>query len=311
MADRKTWDCVVCGSCTVDIVARPIDLETPIGADRLHRTEPIVGVTGGLVSNSGIALARLGSRVAAFSRVGADNWGQLICRSYQQEGIDTTAIEISETDPSSVTIVLVDDRGCRSFVHSQGAPRSMDAAYYRRHMDVFAASRCMLLGYYSLLPQLEPDLPSLLASVRAQGCWTALDAAGSGGSMQPLDQILPHLDYYIPSLVEAESQTGESNPEKILERYRSAGARGVLGVKLGSRGALLQDAHEALNWIDAVEPPGPLVDTTGAGDAFYAGVLHGQLHGLSLEASGKLGARMGAWCVTGMGASSGLPQHPA
>ena len=304
----RSWDCIVCGSCTVDIVARPISLDEPIGRDRLHRTDPIVGVTGGLVSNSGIALARLGARVAAFSRVGDDVWGEMIRRSYQQEGIDTTCLESSSVEPSSVTIVAVDAEGRRSFVHSQGAPKSMDATYYRQRMAMFAQARCMLLGYYSLLPQLEDELPELLAAIRSQGCWTAMDAAGDGGTMTPLRDILPQLDYYIPSLAEAESQTGETDPQRIIECYRDAGARGVVGVKLGERGAILSEGSDLLA-IPAETPPAPVVDTTGAGDAFFAGLLMGQLRGKSLEESGQLGAKLGAWCVTAMGASSGLPKN--
>jgi sugar/nucleoside kinase (ribokinase family) len=58
--------------------------------------------------------------------------------------------------------------------------------------------------------------------------------------------------------------------------------------------------------IDCVPPPGPVLDTTGAGDCFYAGLLTGLLRGMSPAQAGRLGAATGACCVTGMGASAGL-----
>nr|MCU0873584.1 hypothetical protein [Pirellulaceae bacterium] len=74
----REFDCVVCGSCTVDILVRPFPLETPVGGGRLLRVDPIQVDTGGLVSNAGIAMARLGLRVAALTMVGDDGWGSFV-----------------------------------------------------------------------------------------------------------------------------------------------------------------------------------------------------------------------------------------
>ena len=151
----------------------------------------------------------------------------------------------------------------------------MDRRLFLDHLDLFARSRMTLIGYYSLMPNLEGDLPEILAAIRETGCKTALDCAGSGGSMQPLDRILPHLDVYVPSLNEASHQTGLNDPRAILDLYRGCGAAGLVGVKLGSKGVLLSPAAGEYVEIPAVAPPGPIVDTTGAGDCFYAGLLDG------------------------------------
>lgn len=302
----KRFDCVVCGSCTVDVVVRPFPINEAIGHCKLLSVDPIQATTGGIVSNSGTAFARLGTKVAAFSCVGNDQWSTIIRGKYQSEGIETSRLLTSDQSPSSVTIVFVDETGERSFAHSQGAPKQMDRQLYLDHLDLFADSRMMLIGYYSLMPNLEEDLPEVLAAIRSTGCQTAMDAAGAGGTMQPLDRILPHLDFYVPSLVEATSQTGESDPEAIIRTLRAAGGDGLLGVKLGADGALLSPAPGELLHIPAIEPPAPIVDTTGAGDAFYAGLLTGLLRGMSIEAAGRLAAATGACCITGVGASEGL-----
>ena len=54
--------------------------------------------------------------------------------------------------------------------------------------------------------------------------------------MQPLDRILPHVYVYVPSIAEASHQTGQEDPQRIIETYRNCGAPGLLGVKLGTRG---------------------------------------------------------------------------
>ena len=81
--------------------------------------------------------------------------------------------------------------------------------------------------------------------------------------MTPLDRILPHLDLYVPSLSEAKNQTGEGDPEKMIQRYRACGAPGLLGVKLGGAdGVLLSEKADHYLMI-------PSVFAAGVGDRHH------------------------------------------
>lgn len=312
MADQsKPFDCVLCGSCVVDLLVRPVPLTAPIGGGRLIQVDPIEVTTGGIVSNSGIAMTRLGMRVAAFSLVGEDEWGEVIRRRYVEHQVNADRLLTTRKGATSTTAVLIDPSGERSFAHCVGAPREMDKALFLEHMDLFAQSRMALIGYYSLMPQLERDLAEVLRLIRETGCQTALDAAGDGGTMDPLDQLLPHLDVYVPSLSEAQHQTGLTEPQAIIDKFRACGAPGLLGLKLGAAGALLSPRAGEYIPIAAVTPPGPLLDTTGAGDSFYAGLLTGLLRSLPVEEAGRLAAAAGACCVTGLGATAGLRDYEA
>ncbi len=84
-----------------------------------------------------------------------------------------------------------------------------------------------------------------------------------------------------------------------------------MGVKLGSDGALLSPAAGEFVEIPCVPAPGTVVDTTGAGDAFYAGLLTGLLRGMTIQEAGRLAAATGACCVTGFGATAGLRNYDA
>ncbi|MCE5303904.1 MAG: carbohydrate kinase family protein [Planctomycetaceae bacterium] len=302
----KDLDCVLCGSCVVDILVRPVPLEHPIGGGRLLHAEPIRVTTGGIVSNAGVTMARLGMRSAAFSYVGNDDWAPVIRRRYESEGVDCRGLLTHPTAATSTTAVLIDPSGERSLAHCVGAPKLMDKFLFLEHLDLFARSRMMLIGYYSLMPNLENDLPEVLAAIRRTGCQTAIDAAGDGGGMTPLDRILPHVDVYVPSYHEGVHQTGFDDPRRILDAYRQCGAPGLLGVKLGSKGAMLSPAAGQYVEIDCVPAPGPVVDTTGAGDCFFAGLLTGLLRGMDVAAAGRLAAATGACCVTGCGATTGI-----
>jgi sugar/nucleoside kinase (ribokinase family) len=262
-------------------------------------------VAGGLTSNAGVTMARMGMKVGVFSYVGPDFWAEHLRDIYRRENIDGSLLATLPDEATSTTLVAIDPSGERSFLHCPGATARLDARAFLERSDLWRRTRLLFLGYYSLLPRLEPELPEVFAAVRAAGCQTALDSGGSGGAMQPLEKILPHTDVYVPSLAEAAHQTGLDDPRDMIRRYRDCGAPGVLGVKLGSKGVLLSAKGNETIEIGICSPPGPVVDTTGAGDCFYAGLLTGLLRGLSVEQAGRLGASAAACCVTALGGSTG------
>jgi len=299
-------DCIICGTCVADILVRPVPLAKPVGGGRLIHVDPIEVTTGGIVCNSGTAMQRLGLRVAASSLVGDDLWGGVVRSRLAAEGIVTAALEPHPTLATSTTAVLIDPSGERSFAHHVGAPHAIDLTFVKRQAAHFGNSRMALVGYFGLLPSLEPVLADALATIKATGCRVALETGGSGGTLAHLAPALEHVDIYVPSLDEAIQQTGLSAPEQIIDCYRRYGARGVVGVKLGTRGTLLSPTAGDVFEIPCVPAPGPVIDTTGAGDSFLAGLLTGILRGMPVREAGLLGAATAACCVTGLGATAGL-----
>lgn len=306
---KPPLDCIICGSCVADVVIRPFPLDLPIGSAKVLDVEPIRLSPGGLVSNAGTAMARLGMKVAALCHLGDDGAGTIIRRALEDEGVDTSRMVSHATASTSTAAVFIDPSGERSFAYGMAATETLDRRTFLDNLDLFGSARMALIGYYSFLPNLENDLPEVLAAIRADGCRTALDSAGDGGAMRPLNRILPHLDIYVPSLAEAASQTGRSDPLKIIDTFRQCGALGLLGVKMGADGAILSPTAGQYVKVDPVQPPGNVVDTTGAGDAFCAGLLTGLLRGMSIEDSGRLAAAAGACCVTQVGTTGGLRDY--
>jgi 2-dehydro-3-deoxygluconokinase len=127
--------------------------------------------------------------------------------------------------------------------------------------------------------------------------------------MDPLARILPHLDFYVPNAREAANQTGRTEPRSMIAAYREAGANGWLGIKLGERGALLSSRPGEFVEVPAIQPPGPCVDTTGAGDCFYGALITGVLRGLAPADAANLAAAAGACCVTGLGATTAIRNY--
>jgi len=299
-------DCIICGTCVADILVRPVPLGTAIGGGRLFPVEPIELTTGGIVCNTGIALRRLGMSVAAASLVGRDSWGDMVRGRLAAEGIDTAPLETDPALATSTTAVLIAPDGERSFAHHTGAPAAIDAAFISHSAAHYARARLAVVGYFGLLPALEPEFAKAVATIRAAGCRVAVETGGSGGSLAALAPALPLVDIYVPSLDEAIHQTGLSAPREIIDCYRGHGAAGIVGVKLGMRGSILSPAAGEFLEIPCVPPPGPVADTTGAGDSFLAGLITGILRGMPLAEAGRLAAATAACCVTGVGATAGL-----
>ena len=304
-------DCIICGTCVADLLVRPVPLSVAVGPGRLFHVDPIGATTGGIVCNTGIALGRLGMKVAAASLVGGDLWGAMIRQRLESEGIDVSALDRDPTAATSTTAVLIDPDGERSFAHHVGAPQTLDAAFVHRHAAAFARSRFAVVGYFGLLPALEPELAAALATIRAAGCRVVVETGGSGGTIDMLAPALPLVDVYVPSLDEAMHQTGRADPREIVACFRGHGAAGIVGVKLGTRGVLLSPAAGEFLEVPCVAAPAPVADTTGAGDAFLAGLLAGLLRGMTVAEAGRLGAATAACCVTGIGATAGLRSFEA
>ena len=294
-------DCIVCGECCVDIPVRPISIDSPLRDEKVLQVDPIHAGTGGIVSNSGMAMSLLGLDVAALACVGDDLWADHLLSTFQAAGIDTQMVVRCEDESTSVTVVLIDESGDHSFIYHPGASQQLSKQMLLGQLDNFSRARFALIGYYGLLPDLEQDLPSCLAAIRETGCRVAMDAGGGGGSLAPLDRILPHLDIYLPSYSEALSQTGEREPRRMIETLRGCGTDAMIGITLGDQGALLSPAADQWLTIDPLPPPGDVIDTTAAGDSFFAGFIAGSVRGLSAGDSGRLAAATGACCVTSLG----------
>jgi len=304
MNDR--FDCVVCGELCVDLAIRPIDHKTPLAGRTLVAVDPIQPGGGGIVPNSGIAMSRLGLKTAAFGCVGRDAFGDFLEQLLTSERIDASCLTRHKDLPTSTTAILIGADGEHTFAYYNGASRAFTRDIILKRLDLFSRSKFALFGYYGLMPKLEEELPAVLQQVRARGCRTAMDAAGGGGRMQPLERILPYLDIYVPSREEAVAQTGLHEPREIVEAFRGLAPDALLGVKLGAEGALVSPAANQWIKVDAVEPLGPVIDTTGAGDCFYAGLIAGLARGWNVQDAAKLGAAAGACAVTKIGAVAGI-----
>ncbi|MGH7176066.1 MAG: carbohydrate kinase family protein [Tepidisphaeraceae bacterium] len=298
-------DVAILGNIVADILASPMDLRAPPPPGGLQSLRSLILATGGSVCNVGLALRRLGMTVGAAGLVGEDALGSMILDRLREAGVDVACVRTEARFQTSATVVAVEPTGERTFFHTPGMTSLVDAAMFRRCAQMFRTCAWLHIGYFGLLPSLTTDLPGLLAELRTQSPTTriSLDTANPPSSRELLDAILPHLDLFAPSRPEAIALTGETDPARMVARFRRAMPGGLIGIKLDRDGCHL-DAGGVAHRVPAYEVS--VMDTTGAGDAWFAGLLCALSREMPLEQCGRLANRVAADCCTALGAVTGI-----
>jgi sugar/nucleoside kinase (ribokinase family) len=298
-------DACLFGLIVADLIARPMDIRRPPPPGGLAVLDSLSLTTGGNVCNSGIAMARLGMRVAAAGLVGRDVLGAAVIERLKEAGVDASAISTREQAQTSASVVAVEPGGERVFYHVPGVTKLLDADAFRSAFPIFSRCGYLQIGYFGLLPALTPELPGLLVDLRkvAPQLKIALDTVNPPAAWGLLEPILPHLDVFAPSRTEAEALTGQKTPPAMVAAFRRHMKRGLIGIKLDAEGCYLDDASKAVT-IPAY--PIAVVDTTGAGDTWYGGLLTALIKGMPLQMAGQFANRAAADCCTALGASTGV-----
>ncbi|WP_435349722.1 carbohydrate kinase family protein [Haloarchaeobius sp. HRN-SO-5] len=294
---------VTVGSAVLDRIYPVTNLPDPDGGAfaRDERT-----AAGGVAANVAVALGRLGRETGVVSRVGRDDDGDRVLASLADEGVEATRVARGD-ERSSYTMILRDDDGHRMIVaggESVPALRLDDADVdYCRDADAVFTSAYAPDSVVSRLVDAarEDDFPPLVFDLAGP----LAELEGRGTRPETIDGLLSVVDCFVSSEVPLRSYLGRDGHDAAAELRERGVARAAL--TRGEDGALLIDGDEVLD-VPAFEVDA--VDTTGAGDAFSAGLVDAWLlDGEPVGAAGRFAAAVAAENCTGEGARGGLPSR--
>lgn len=295
---------VVCAGIVVADVFVPPLARLP-GPGELVATDDFVVETGGCAANAAIALARLGVRPAVVAKVGRDHFGDFVRDELSAAGVDVAAVGRAPDLGTSKTVIVPVSGEDRRFIHTFGANAALCAADIAA--AVGTAPDVLYIGGFLVLPALRQDeLAAQLRRVRSTGTRVVLDVvapAGQALSLADVAGVLAEVDYFVPNDDEAAALTGASDPHSQAERLLELGA-GIVVVTLGERG-LIAAGHEGS--IELSAPHVEVVDPSGAGDAFAAGLVYGLLEGWALRRCLEFASVIGARACSRLGCTAGLP----
>jgi sugar/nucleoside kinase (ribokinase family) len=290
------------GILVADAIGRPID--TIPEKARLQLFDQMELHVGGCAANTGIALAKLGVDVSVIGKVGHDGFGDFLIKAIGRWGVNTDSIVRCEEASTSFTFIMVSSDGERRFLHTIGA----NATFTDKDVNMRAVQDAKIVHVAGsfLMPTFDGvQTAKVLKAARKAGVRTALDTAYNDRVKDWLGKIkpcFPHLDWFMPSIEEAEKISGRKDFREMARFFREGGCRNV-AIKLGREGSyVLTDDEEAHVPIYKVKT----VDTSGAGDCFAAGFLCGILKEWSAEESARFGNAVAAHCVQAIGCTTGV-----
>lgn len=288
------------GVYIVDVLGRPVT-ELPVGQGTrlLDEIRMTAAGTGG---GTAVDLARMGAAVLAVGAAGTDTVGDFLIAALEHEGVDASAIVRRDGVQTSATILPIHADGSRPAWHVPGANATFGADDVP--WERLAGCDAVHLGGLTALPALDgAPAAAVLQRGRAAGALITADCLGvkRPDALDLLAACLPHVDVFMPNEAEALTITGEATVVAAARRFRALGAACVI-VKRGADGALVCDAdgERTLPAHDA-----PVVDTTGCGDAFCAGVIVARCAGWPIDAAASLGGALAASTMRGLGSDAG------
>jgi len=291
---------VLClGSICLDVLIENIN-EFP-RPNHVTQTDNIQLLGGGGALNTAIALRRLGVDSYPMGEVGYDYGGQVILNILDSETVNTSYILQKETKKTSVVAVLINGDGERSFICNPGNFLQVSMEDY--DWDILSDVDFLLIGSSLLFDNLLPEMPSLLKLCREHNVTTLVDTVWpTRPTYKLIENALPYMDYFTPSLEEAQVISGLQTPEEIAKWCLDHGTRNVV-LKMDKRGCFIANQYMQIT-VPALQVP--LVDSTGAGDCFLAGFITALSKDYSILESAQIANAAGAMCVQSLGGYSGI-----
>jgi sugar/nucleoside kinase (ribokinase family) len=288
------FDVTIAGELNLDMILYGVPEELPrereLLADRMTLT---LGGSSAILAHN---LAALGSSVGFQSRIGDDDFGQIVMQPLHASGVDVSRMRRTAGAVKTGITVILQREHWRNMVTYAGTISEL--TWDDLDFDYLTNSRHFHVSSFYLQRGLRARVPELFRKIKDAGLTISLDTNDDpddrweGG----LDQALRHVDIFMPNEREAQKAAGVNDLEGAVRKLSALVP--LVVVKMGSEGALAQRGSERF-----VSPARRVdfVDAVGAGDSFDAGFLHEYLRGGDLPECLAAGNLAGAFSTTRTG----------
>lgn len=309
-------DVVGIGNAIVDVLAQTdetflktyglakgaMQLITTVQAEALYAAMPPgIEISGGSAANTVAGIASLGGRAAYIGKVASDQLGEVFAHDIRAIGVTYATAPLDGSEPTARCLILVTPDGERTMNTFLGASALLGKTDVDEAL-VRAASITYLEGYLFDPPEAKRAFVHAAEVAHAAGRKVALSLSDAFCVERHRESFLhlvtDHVDIVFANETEItslfETKDWDAAAREIARRCAMAClTRSAEGSVILASGA----AHEI-----PAHPVARVVDTTGAGDLYAAGVLYGLTHGMSAGEAGRIGAIAAAEIISHVGA---------
>lgn len=281
--------------------------DTTFRAERMARMgETILGKSfslgpGGKGSNQAVAAARMGADVSILTKLGRDDFAKMALQLWADAGVTPHVEQLADSYTGAANIFIEDSSGDNAIIIAPGAGATISAADMDAAGDVIRSASVFMT-------QLEQPMAAAMRALeiaKEAGVSTILNPAPSGDLPKGM---LALCDYVTPNETEACDLTGVG----VVSVEQAAEASAILQdqgvgtpiITLGERGAYLH-GHGLVPAVNA----GPVVETTGAGDAFNGAFAAQLAAGSDPVQAVRFGCAAAGISVTRPGAAASMPMR--
>lgn len=297
MSEGRRPSVVVIGSLNMDLVTRtersPIKGETVFGRH-------FDMIPGGKGANQAVALAKLQADCTLIGAVGKDEFGLQLKASLEAHGVNTASVkQVAGITTGVASIVLADSDN--SIIVVPGANSHCFPQDIEQKEELIRCADIVLI-------QMEIPLDTVCFGVELAAKHGIPVIVNPAPAQKLPDETYRRIDYLTPNLTElavlADGDGEGKELKPMMKRMIGLGVRNVI-TTLGDKGSAYVDSQGEMLTIPAY--PVPVTDTTGAGDAFNAGLAYSLALGKPLQDAVAFAAKVSALAVTKFGAQAGMP----
>jgi ribokinase len=261
---------------------------------------------GGKGSNQAVATSKAGVKTHFISKIGDDQFGRMAIEMYDEAQVDYSNVSISEDYSTGAAAIMVDEvTGANAINVYTGA----SGAITRKDID---DAEQAIRSSKIFLTQLEAPTDAVTYALKKAsdlGVTTILNPAPAASIEK---SVFPLIDYFTPNEIEASFYVNHQ-VETRDDARRAATSLLDMGIKnvvitLGERGAFFASAHEAF-FCPVAALKAPVVDTTGAGDAFNAGLAVALTENMNVQEAMAFASATAGLSTTKIGTAKAMPSR--
>ena len=289
----------------VDILGRHVT-SIPEGQS-LALLDEIRVTVAGTAAGTSVDMAKLGLSVTAMGAVGDDELGTFLINTMEKYKINTKCLVRKKGIPTSATILPIRPNGERPALHVIGANGAF--CWEDANLDVIKDSDYLHMGGTSLLSSFDGQpTVDLLKYAKENEVVTTFDlvAIDRPDLLDLIEPCLPYIDYFMPSLEEAEMMTGLKERSDVIKFFLDRGAKHTV-FKMGHEGSSIA-YYKNGKLIEKIVPiiKNDVIDSTGCGDSYCAGFITGLSKNWDLLKCAQFGTACGSLVISGLGSDAGI-----